>query len=150
MVPTADAPRLDLRPWAMVGGGAYAAAITLVGSTEAAIAWLAPLALVAALGWIVLAPNSWLRVFFAAALLLPPLPIAFGDSGPHVAIAIAALGLFAGVLQLPQWRIRVDAITLAFIAFTGVLAASVAFAAFYSGGPVALASLARVGLFGIS
>jgi hypothetical protein len=148
MVSAVERSRMDWR-WAALAGAIYAAGVSLIDSPQAAIVWAAPLALATTLGWIVFAPNNWLPVFFVAALLLPPLPIAFGDSGPHLAAAFAAIGLFAGLLQLAQWRIRADCLLPAFAAFTGVLAASAALAAIYSGVSIAFASLVRVGLFGI-
>lgn len=150
MTPASDARRSDWQRWSVLAAGTYAAAICFTGSLESAIAWAAPLVLAAVFGWIVFAPNSWLPVFFTAALMLPPLPLPMGDSGPHLAAAFALVGLFAGLLQLEQWRIRTDGMVVAFAAFTAVLAASVALAAFYSGSSIALASLVRVGLFGIS
>src|SRR3979490_3034866 len=88
--------RLTRRTVIALLAGSYAASLSLVGSLKAAIAWCAPLASAVVLGSVALAPNLWLPMFFAAALLLPPLPIPLGDSGPHVAMAFAGLGLFAG------------------------------------------------------
>ena len=85
-----------------------------------------------------------------AALLLPALPIPIGDSGPHPSLLFAALGLLAGVLWLAEWRIVPTGLNAAFVTLFGVLLASVAPAAVYSGGVAAAGSAARVLLFGIS
>src|SRR5690349_3999269 len=106
--------RVTRRGVAALLAGSYAACVSFVGSVESAIAWLAPLGITIVLGSLALAPNLWLPMFFASALLLPPLPIPLGDSGPHVAMAFAGLGLFAGLLQLPRWRIASDAMASSF------------------------------------
>ena len=94
--------------------------------------------------------TSWLTLFFASALLLPPLPISLGNSGPHVCLFFAALGLLFGVASLHHWRIAPCGLNAAFTAFFGVLFASIALAALHSGAEVAAASFARVALLGIS
>ena len=62
----------------------------------------------------------------------------------------AALGLFAGLLWLAEWHIVPTGLNAAFVTLFGVLLASVAPAAVYSGGIAAAGSAARVLLFGIS
>ena len=133
-----------------VGLCATAIAVSLTRSTFVAAALTAVLLAGALLLWFLQSPDRWLGLFFFAALLLPPLPIALGDSGPHVALVFAALGLFAGLLRFSAWRIRLDLLSIALVVFFGVLAASVAMAAVYSGLSIAAGSLARVCLFGIS
>jgi hypothetical protein len=110
----------------------------------------APAAIVPLLWWTLRSPVRWLALFFAAVLLLPPLPIPIGDSGPHPGLLFAALGLFAGVLWLAEWHIAPTALNAAFVALFGILLASVAPAAAYSGAIAAAGSAARVLLFGIS
>lgn len=110
----------------------------------------APLLLLPLVWWTIAEPQRWLWLFFAAASLLPPLPFALGDSGPHPAILLAALGAFAVLLRIDKWRFVLDDVSLPLVTFAGVLLASVGLAAIYSGIPIALASLARVVLFGIS
>src|ERR1022692_694824 len=95
-------------------------------------------------------PARWLTVFLAVALLTPPLPIPIGDSGPHLCLVIASLGLFAGLLWLPAWRFIPSGLASAFVALLGALLVSVAPAAFHSGAEAAAGSLARVALFGLS
>ena len=94
--------------------------------------------------------TSWLTLFFAAALLLPPLPITLGNSGPHLCLLFAALGLLFGVASLAHWRIVPCNLNAAFTALFGVLFASIAMAVMHSGAEAAAASFARVALLGIS
>ncbi len=102
------------------------------------------------LWWTLQTPARWLALFFGAVLLLPPLPMPIGDSGPHPGLLFAALGLLAGMLWLAEWRIVPTALNAAFVALFGVLLVSVAPAAVYSGALAAAGSAARVLLFGIS
>jgi O-antigen ligase len=99
--------------------------------------------------WLLGSPQRWVTAFLLSAMLLPPLPIALGNSGPHPALAVAALGIFAGLLRLADWRIRNDGLTRALIAYFLILLASLGPALWYSGWKIAAASLARVFLFGI-
>ncbi len=94
--------------------------------------------------------TAWLTLFFAAALLLPPLPVALGDSGPHLCLLVSAAGLLAGVASLRYWKIRPCGLNAAFTALFGALFISIAMAVLHSGGAVAAASFARVALLGIS
>jgi O-antigen ligase len=91
----------------------------------------------------------WWAAFVAASLLLPPLPFALGNSGPHVALLFAAAGLWAGLSRCSEWRVGRDLVSLLMAAFTGWLAFTALMAVYYSGLSVAAGSLARVGLFGI-
>jgi hypothetical protein len=111
----------------------------------AAVAVLLPLGL-----WALEKPGRWVGAFFAAALLLPPLPIALGDSGPHVAVLFAGLGVLSGLVRLPTWRVPINSLTGAIAALSTILLASVTYAAIHSGAAAAAGSLVRVGLFGIS
>ena len=132
-----------------VAFGLWAAAIAVSPGWGAKVALAAPAVAAPALWWILARPGRWVALFLAAALLLPPLPIPIGDSGPHPAIVFAAIGLFAGLLRLREWRLPRDPAAPAMIALFGILLASVAPAAIHSGGIVAAGSLARVLLFGI-
>ena len=144
-----ESRRATVQPSIAICIAAYAAAIALTPNRIAAAALAAPLAILPLCWWILLGPRRWTGAFIAAAILLPPLPFALGNSGPHICLAFAALGLFAGVLHLPEWRVRFDFLTSACLLLVGALFVSVAFAAFYSGADIAAASLARVLLFGI-
>ena len=136
--------------WAPVAVGLYGAAIAVAPSAQWRLA-LAAAPCVAALGWWVLArPGRWVAAMLAATLVLPPLPVALGSTGPHPALLFAGLGLVAGLLALRRWRAPQDAAGLALVALFLALLASVPLAALYSGPWIAAASLARVLLFGIS
>lgn len=100
------------------------------------------------LAWYVFsAPYRWVAAFFAAALLLPPLPLPGGDTGPHPSLVVAALGVLAGMARLDRWRIRWTPAHTAFAALAFAMVLSLGFAALYSGAARAAVSAARVGLF---
>jgi O-antigen ligase len=130
--------------------GAYACAIAAARTPATAVVWSAPLIVIPFLLWILRTANRWLWWFFFAALLLPPLPVALGDSGPHIGIVLAAVGLFSGLLRLRDWQIGQNLLTFSLFAFFLLLLASSALALFYSGPAVAAGSLVRVLLFGVS
>src|SRR5208283_3814041 len=129
--------------------GLYACAIAASPRPSAAVAWSAPLAAIPLVLWTLQTASRWLWCFFFAALLLPPLPFALGNSGPHVGVALAGLGLVCGAVRLPQWRLRPNLLTFAMAVFFLVLLCSSALAVFYSGLGVAAGSIMRVLLFGI-
>jgi O-antigen ligase len=140
-----------LRPWgagALFGG--YAAAIAVAPDWRTKTLLSAPALLIPLAWWILNKPYRWLTLFFASALLLPPLPIAIGDSGPHVCLLFAAFGLIAGILCLPNWLVDLRGPGAPLLVLLGTLTASVASAAFYSGLVPAAGSLVRVALFGIA
>ena len=88
--------------WGAPAGAALGLAALLAGAL-----WVIPaLLLLVAAWWILAGDGRWVLVFLAAALLLPPLPLPGGDSGPHPAVVVAALGLAAGLVRLPAWRLR--------------------------------------------
>jgi O-antigen ligase len=93
--------------------------------------------------------GRWLLLFLAAAVLLPPLPIPIGDTGPHPSILIAGIGVLAGLARIDSFRIGFSMLNAAFAAITLALAVSVGFALLYSGGAIAAASAARLALFGL-
>ena len=95
-------------------------------------------------------PTDGWRCFYLARCWLPPLPIALGDSGPHIAVLFAAAGLLVGLLRIHEWRFRADFLATTLLTLSAIFLASVSMAAIYSGPVVAAASLARVVLFGIS
>jgi hypothetical protein len=130
--------------------GAWAAAIGIAPTIEAKAVLVAPAILIPGAWWTISSAGRWLPVFFLTSLLLPPLPIQLGDSGPHVCLAVAALGLIAGLVRLREWRIPTSPLHAAMATLWGVLLASVASAAVFSGPEHAVASFARVALFGIS
>jgi hypothetical protein len=130
--------------------GMYGASVTLMPSPLYSLALSAPLLLLLLVWWTIAESQRWLWLFFAGASLLPPLPYALGDSGPHPAILLAALGVFAAVLRLGEWRFVLDEVSAALLVFTGIMLATVGLAALYSGIAIASASLARVLLFGVA
>jgi hypothetical protein len=146
--------RAALRPWRWAApalAGAYAAAIALAPKPAVALALAAPLAAVPLAYWAILKRDRWLTLFFAAALLLPPLPFGLGNSGPHPAVIFVMLGLLAGAVRLNgEWRAPDAPLNRAFGIFFLILLGSAAEAMLYSGAAVGLGSLMRVLLFGIS
>ncbi|HLH00015.1 MAG TPA: O-antigen ligase family protein [Bryobacteraceae bacterium] len=144
--------RAPLRREALLGAGlgGYAALAALAPSIAAKAVLCAPLIAIP-IAWPMLRkPRLWLALFFAAALLLPPLPIHLGDSGPHVALVFAGAGLFIGLLRLAEWRIEINSIGGCLLALFAIVFASLAMALIYSGVSIAAGSLARVCLLGIS
>ena len=140
-----------LRPyWAGAFFGAWAAAIALAPGLPAKLALAVPAAAIPLVWWTLRLPHRWLTLFFASALLLPPLPVAIGDSGPHLCLVFAGLGLIAGAIWMREWRIDLSGPGAPLAALLAVLAASVAMAALTSGLVPAAGSLARVLLFAIS
>lgn len=130
--------------------GAYASAIALWPGAGGKLILAAPLVLAPLLWWTLAKPWAWMAGFAAAALLLPPLPFALGDTGAHPSLALAALGVIAGCLRIGEWRVEMDALNRRMLLLAAILAASAAMALWYSGESVALGSLLRTGLFCIS
>jgi O-antigen ligase len=130
--------------------GAWAAAIAIAPDLKWKLLLAAPGVAAVIAVWALARPDRWIGGFFAAALLLPPLPIALGDSGPHPCLLFAGLGVVAGTVWLARWRIPATALNAALAALTAAILASIAPAAIYSGATLAAMSLARVGLFYIA
>src|ERR1051326_2116481 len=130
--------------------GAYAAAVAIAPTTTWRLILGAPALVAPAVFWTIFSERRWIVLLFVCALLLPPLPIPIGDTGPHPALAVAALGLCAGLLRLREWDLRRDGVALAMVAMFAVLLSSVALAVVYSGPVIAAGSLARVLLFGVA
>ena len=129
--------------------GGYAALVTSAPSLTSRAAIAAPVALAILAWWTLAAPQRWIAGFMATALLLPPLPIPLGDSGPHPSLLFAALGILAGAFYIREWHITAGPFLRALVCLFSVLLASTAFAAYYSGLEIAVHTLARVLLFGI-
>ena len=134
--------------WAALAG-VWAAAIAVAPGLGAKAVLAAPAALAPFAWWTLGKPARWLAAFLGAALLLPPLPIAIGNSGPHPSLLLAAWGVFCGLIWLREWRFAWSGVSAALLALTAVLTASLAVAAVYSGAEAAAGSLARVALFAI-
>jgi hypothetical protein len=146
-----DEPARELPRNFLIAGtfGAIACAIAASPKPLEAAAWSAPLLAIPAVLWTLQTAGRWLGCFFFAALLLPPLPFALGNSGPHPGVALAAIGLVCGAVRLSEWRVKRELPAFAMSAFFLVLLCSSALAVFYSGLNIAAGSLARVLLFGV-
>jgi O-antigen ligase len=133
----------------MLGGLGAAAPAFAAGGVP--LLWFpaAPL-LLGLLAWTLRDSARWFVGFAAASLLLPPLPFAPGDSGPHVAVLFAALGLWRGATRPGQWQVPRNLLTVSALALGLAMLLSVACAMLYSGPRMAAGSFARVALFGIS
>lgn len=111
---------------------------------------LAAVCAVALSFWLMLGVRRWLIAFVLAALLLPPLPFTWGDSGVHPALIPAACGILSGVLRPGEWRFQPGFLATVLCLFTLALVWSLPLAVLYSGLEVAAGSLARVGLLAIA
>ncbi|MFY9724674.1 MAG: O-antigen ligase family protein [Bryobacteraceae bacterium] len=137
--------------WAWTAlAGVWAAAIAVVPGVGTKAMLAAPAVAAPFAWWTLGRPTRWLAAFLGAALLLPPLPMAIGNSGPHPSLLLAAWGAFCGLIWLREWRFVWSWLAAALLTLTAVFTASVAMAALYSGAEVAAGSLARVALFAIS
>jgi hypothetical protein len=141
--------RLSFRPVAIAGTlGCCAAAIALAPTSVSLVLWGA-VALIPLVWWTLAAPGRWIAAFLISALVLPPLPIALGDTGPHPALIFGALGLFAGLMRMADWSGRPTSLDCAIASYFLILMASLAPALWHAGAAIAAASLARVLLFGL-
>jgi hypothetical protein len=141
--------RLPQQGLAPVAVGVWAAAIALAPDPAWKLLITAPILACAVAWWTILSAERWLALFFFCAILLPPLPVVFGNTGVNIAPLFALAGVFVGVLRATEWRGWRGALPLALFVFLAVLTGSVAFAAIYSGWTIAAGSLARVLLFAV-
>jgi O-Antigen ligase len=130
--------------------GVWAASIALAPSLTVKTLLIAPAVLIPLVWWTIKAEQRWITLFFVTAFLLPPFPVAIGDSGPHICLLFAGVGLLAGVWRAAEWRIDLRGPGAPLLALFAILLVSVAFAVLDSGLLPAASSLARVMLFGIS
>ena len=142
----------DRKQWIVPGLllGAGAAGVAVLSTPLAAAVALGVFVLIAFVWWVWGGYDRWFLAFAVATCLTPPLPIAVGTTGPHVALFAALLGLWIGLARLSTWRIRNEALAVALVAFWMIMAFSLAPAALDSGTFVAVVGLARLGLLGIS
>jgi len=148
MTPAAHSESNAEWAWAAILG-VWAAIIAAVPGLSAKAVLAAPAVLVPFAWWTLGRPTRWLAVFIGTAVLLPPLPIEIGNSGPHPAILFAVWGAFCGLIWLREWRFAWSVVNAALLALMTILTASVAVAAICSGAEIAFGSLARVALFAI-
>ena len=144
-VPTVPRPNL----WLGILLACWAAAVAVAPSLAAKALLASPALVLPLAAWTLDKPARWIALFFASALLFPPLPIALGDSGPHPSLVFAGLGVLSGFAWLREWRAPRSGLAAALIALFAILLASVGLAAVHSGLAAAAGSLARVALFGI-
>lgn len=130
--------------------GVWCGVIALMPSTTTRLLLLIPPLLAGLFFWILLRPSRWLALFFFLVLVVPPLPFPLGNSGIHVAPVCALLGLLASLVWIREWRSWSHPVIVALIIFMAILMESLAFAALYSGWEIAMGSLARAVLFGMS
>src|SRR5580658_334062 len=128
--------------------GCSAAAIALAPASASLVA-AGAVALIPLVWWTLAAPGRWIAAFLISALLLPPLPIALGNTGPHPALIFGALGLFAGLMRMADWSGRPTSLDCAVASYFLILMASLAPALWHAGAAIAAASFARVLLFGL-
>jgi O-antigen ligase len=134
-----------------IGIGAWAALAALAPGPWMPFVIAAPVVAIPLAWWMLQRADRWVAAFLGAALLLPPLPVAIGNTGPHPALLFAAAGGWIGAMRLRQWRIgRLDPVGRAMLIFLAVLLASIAPATLYSGEAIAVSTFARVLLFAIS
>ena len=136
--------------WAGLVLGVYAFAITFAPGLGTKALLCAPLLAIPLVWWLLSNASHWVTGFFLAAWLLPPLPVALGNSGPHVALFFAAVGVWMGLAYLARWRFTLDGAALPIVLLFGSLCLSLPLALLYSGPTIAALSAARVLLFAIS
>lgn len=140
------------RGWLLPGlaFGVVAAGVGLLPDGIGALIAFAAVLLVAFVWWVWGGYDRWFVAFAVATCLLPPLPIALGTTGPHVALVAALLGLWIGLARVTTWRICNEPLPVALVTFWLVLGLSLSFAAIDSDVSVTAIGLARLGLLGIS
>jgi len=130
--------------------GTAAGAIACIGSPLACAVVIAVLVAVPLAWYTFSARHAWIPLFLAAAILLPPLPLPWGDSGPHLAPLLAVIGALAAFVRMDEWRLRSSFLNTTLLLLLGAMFLSVPFAAIHSGALIALGSAARVLLFAIA
>jgi hypothetical protein len=136
--------------YASVALGIVAAAAVLLMTPVASATILSLLLLGSGCWWLLLRSHRWLIAFLCALIILPPLPIRLGDSGPHPALIVLCIGLLSIAIHLRPWNDMGGRLGLLLCGFTFCLLFSVLMAATNSGVEVALGSLSRVVLFAVA
>src|SRR5712675_1019718 len=106
--------------------GCYATAVAIAPSIATSSILILPVVAAPILFWLINSPTRWLYVFLATAILLPPLPISIGNSGPHPALLVAAIGVAIGLLRFNEWRSRANALSLSMLVLFAILLISIA------------------------
>lgn len=149
LTPTAPGGRKQwLIPGLVLGMGAACVAVLTNPWVGAAAVGL--LGLGAFAWWVGGGYDRWFLAFAMSTCLLPPLPVALGTTGPHVASFAALLGLWIGIARLSTWRIRNEPLPIALLGFWILMACSLAPAALESQISVVALGFARLGLLGVS
>lgn len=143
-----DDSQLTMLMWG-TSAGALAAFVVVVPDWRVRIAVTVVVGLLTLCCWALVEPQRWWIGFVATVLLLPPFPSAIGNAGPHIALVFVALGVWYSIASFGRWRIEPEGVTLVFGIFSCWLLVTTFVAMLYSGVPVALGGMARVGLFGI-
>jgi O-antigen ligase len=144
------ASRFNADRWIPIGIALWASMLALAPSIPLKCSIAAVVAVPVCCWWLLGLSHRWLVTFLLASMLLPPLPIAIGDSGPHVSVALLPFGLAVALLQPPEWKRWLHPVSKWLLLFSGSLAISLGFAAVYSGPLIALGSAFRLGLFLVS
>jgi O-antigen ligase len=136
----------DWRVWA-TAGGLFCGVLSIL-PVRLKLVLLALSLFAIAMWWLLRTRERWIAVFLVSALVLPPLPIELGNSGPHLCLLAAFAGLLSGAAT--RWSIPTGPLTRALLFLFFILLASTGMAALFSGITIAAGSLVRVMLFGIS
>jgi O-antigen ligase len=137
----------DRRPYAVLLLSLLSAAIALVPSWEGKLMLAAPFGIVLFCVWVLRRSDRWLIVFLCTLVVLPPLPIQMGDSGPHPSLLIFCLGLLSLCVHAQQWKRFAGVLGMLLCGFTGTLFLSILTAMITSGPEIGFGSLCRVLLF---
>jgi len=145
-----QASRLTAGQLIPAGIALWGAALALAPSIPLKCSIAALLAVPSFAWWVLSRSHRWLAAFLLSSILLPPLPIPIGDSGPHPAVLLLPFGIAATIMRPPRWKRWLHPISKWLLLFSGALLISLGFAAVYSGPLIALSSTIRVILFLIS
>ncbi len=129
--------------------GLWAAVVALSPTTTTKLLGLGLLFLFLLIWWLIGGTGRWISAFLFCAILLPPLPIALGDSGPNIAPMFACFGLIGLIVsrpKVPREHRRLLGLSAVFI---GVLIWSECFAVEAAGPSVVILAFIRIALFAI-
>src|SRR4051812_21967509 len=101
--------------------GTLSAAVVLAPDTVTRLALTLPCLAGLVWWWCLQKPRRWVWVFFFGLLLTPPLPFPIGDTGIHVAPALALLGLMIGLLRSGEWQRSLPPVALSLLGFLAII-----------------------------